>query len=255
MANEAEEAIYRRLAEAPLFHPSSTDLLADDWALEPGDVVTVKDGETSYNAPVYAMNLEWHGGGNRVEMQSTGNEKREPLPELKRRSYGSSAASYAAVQEQADRLSLMVSGQGDDARTLFASIDMAINGNESQIHISADKIFINGETTISEVFSGDATVSWLKADDIYANNSIYSDYSVGGARGEFNSLYIGENENAATWQDSYVYSSLVGVQNSTRQYVVTSAARTITSLNQLDTTLGYVITGFTRQHIYYLGHS
>ena len=255
MANEAEQAIYTRLAAAPLFHPSSTDLLADDWALEPGDVVTVKDGETSYSAPVYAMNLEWHGGGNRVEMQSTGNEKREPLPELKRRSYGSSAAAYSAVQEQADRLSLMVSGQGDDARTLFASIDMAINGNESQIHISADKIFINGETTVEDIFSGNAFVDWLKANDIYANTSIYCDSRISSPTANFNSLYIGENENAATWQDSYVYSSLTGVQDSNRHYVVTSSSGTITSLGQLDTTLGYVITDFRRKHIYYLGHS
>ena len=93
MANEAENAIYNRLASAPSFHPANADLLTRDWMLEPGDVVTVLSGEESYQVPIYSMNLEWRGDS-KVSIESTGNQKREPLPALRRKQYGGGSATY-----------------------------------------------------------------------------------------------------------------------------------------------------------------
>ena len=73
MPNDAESAIYTRLAAAPRFHPASADMFMPDWTLEAGDVVEVKSGESSYNVPVYSMNLNWKGSS-RVTVQSTGVE-------------------------------------------------------------------------------------------------------------------------------------------------------------------------------------
>lgn len=98
MANEAETAIYNRLASAPLFHPASADLFVDDWALEAGDVVTVQSGEDSYSVPVYSMDLQWKGRS-KVDIQSTGNQAREPLPALKRKQYAAGAGGYRQQKE------------------------------------------------------------------------------------------------------------------------------------------------------------
>ena len=114
MPNEAEQAIYSRLASAPSFHPASAELLLNDWTLEPGDVVTVKSGSQSYNLPIYSLNLNWNGsnlGGaensstTRITIESTGNKEREPLPALRRREYAAASKSYGgygSLKEQTE---------------------------------------------------------------------------------------------------------------------------------------------------------
>ena len=89
----AEENIYNRLASAPTFHPVTADLFVDDWGLDAGDVVSVKSGETTYNVPIYNLSLDWHGNAT-AQIQSTGNQKRKPLPALKRRQYGGGRSTY-----------------------------------------------------------------------------------------------------------------------------------------------------------------
>lgn len=98
MANEAEQAIYNKLAAAPTFHPSTTDLLPEDWALEPGDIVTVQSDGENYLTPVYSMNLDWNGAS-KVSIQSTGNKKREPLSALQRRQFSGARSSYRTQKE------------------------------------------------------------------------------------------------------------------------------------------------------------
>ncbi len=106
MPNTAENAIYDRLSSAPVFHPSNADLFAVDWSLEPGDVVAVRSGDETYNVPVYAMRFEWkgmNGGESKVNIQSTGNQKRKPLPTLKRKQYASGRGAYETKQELKDK--------------------------------------------------------------------------------------------------------------------------------------------------------
>lgn len=98
MAYETEQAIYDRLRQAPTFHPAGVSLFAPDWTLEPGDVVTVRSGEDSYRMPVYSLDLQWQGQS-KVGIQSTGNQKREPLPALQRRQYAAGRASYQQEQD------------------------------------------------------------------------------------------------------------------------------------------------------------
>lgn len=98
MANEAEQAIYNRLASAPTFHPATADIFATDWGLDAGDVVAVRSGNDTYNVPVYNMSLNWKGNS-RVQIQSTGNETRKPLSALKRRQYGGGSARHKEIEE------------------------------------------------------------------------------------------------------------------------------------------------------------
>lgn len=99
MANEAEQAIYQRLASAPLFHPASVELLPEDWGIETGDVVSVKSGTETYNVPVYSHTLVWNGKS-KATIESTGNQEREPLPELRRKEYQQGHATYTGFKAQ-----------------------------------------------------------------------------------------------------------------------------------------------------------
>lgn len=98
MANEAEQAIYTRLANAPTFHPVTADLFVNDWGLDAGDVVTVRSGETDYSVPIYNMSLDWRGSA-MAQIQSTGNKERKPLSALKRKQFASGRAGYRAEQK------------------------------------------------------------------------------------------------------------------------------------------------------------
>ena len=100
MANTAEQAIYNRLASAQTFHPVNAELLPDDWTLEPGDIVTITSGEESFPTPVYHMDLRWTGGS-QVTIASTGNEKRDPLPKLRRKEYATNSAIYSGSRSMA----------------------------------------------------------------------------------------------------------------------------------------------------------
>lgn len=109
MPNTAEQAIYDRLASAPSFHPANAELLLNDWTLEPGDVVTVKSGDKNYNLPIYSLNLNWTGSDlrgasgastTRISIEATGNKKREPLPELRRKQFAQDSYAYSNFKAQ-----------------------------------------------------------------------------------------------------------------------------------------------------------
>lgn len=89
-----EESIYNRLASAPQYHPSNASLFAD-WNMQAGDVVQIKSDDSVYDVPIYNLKLKWNGAS-KIDVESTGNPEREPLPALKRREYSSNSSSYAA---------------------------------------------------------------------------------------------------------------------------------------------------------------
>lgn len=162
MANEAENAIYNRLASAPTFHPSSMSLFAQDWALEPGDVVQVESGEETYGMPVYGINFEWkgmNGGESKAVIQSSGNQKREPLPALRRMNYGTRSAikqqetKFTADIQQVQndlgaQIGLVVTQKDGQNVIKAASIAVAINEAGSAAAIDADQIYLNGNVIV-----------------------------------------------------------------------------------------------------------
>ena len=260
MANEAENAIYQRLAAAPTHHPSSATLFVNDWGLEPGDVVSVVSGEDSYSVPVYSMDLTWKGSST-VDVQSTGNQQREPLPALKRRQYGAGSAAYAGLQEQADRISLMVTGEGPDAQMLMASIELAISSEESSIHISADKIYLNGAATVSDLLTGVATATQLRAQNVTTGTLNAGSTSIGQVTLNPNSwldamtngcyIYVDEGQLrvgttfTASWKTKRVVTAVT--LSAERDFMYDSGGGT-----QL--VRGKIITAGTEETIYYLGH-
>lgn len=66
---------------------------------------------------------------------------------------------------QADRISLVVEGTGDNAHIKAASIVLAINSQtgSSSLSINADKVVLSGTTTsVNALFNGGATATWMK---------------------------------------------------------------------------------------------
>ena len=161
MANEAENAIYNRLASAPSFHPANADLLTRDWMLEPGDVVTVLSGEESYQVPIYSMNLEWRGDS-KVSIESTGNQKREPLPALRRKQYGGGSATYKEKKRFTADLERVETDLGakiglvvTDNNTLNTAYVVAqINESGSSVLIGGDKVNISTNQAFTAVAQG-----------------------------------------------------------------------------------------------------
>ena len=79
----AKQNIYDRLANAPVFHPSSADLFTD-WTLQGGDVVRINSGSDSYDVPVYGLRIKWNGVS-KVSIQSSGNETRDSVDVMAQR--------------------------------------------------------------------------------------------------------------------------------------------------------------------------
>ena len=174
MANESEKAIYNRLNGAPLFHPASAELFADDWTLESGDVVSVISGQDTYDVPVYGMNLKWNGGST-VGIQATGNQKREPLPALQRKMYGSGSSAYKQNKRyeskflQQDNKIGMVVYERDGVNVINAAeIVAGINDEDgSTVHINANHIYLNGQSIQA---TGEFTSVALFADEMDCNS-------------------------------------------------------------------------------------
>lgn len=159
-ASVAGTAILQSLSSVPAFHPVSAELFSD-WRLEPGDMVTMTSGNDTYTVPVYSMDITWNGDA-KVTAESTGNQKREPLPAMQRRSYGTSRRMQSQedrtdgidarlVENEAD-IGLVVTRTEDGRVVNVASIVASINEQDGQyqsvVRIDADKININGDLTL-----------------------------------------------------------------------------------------------------------
>ena len=99
-----EEKILNQLQGAPRINPASARLFTD-WTLEPGDVVTVRstegDSVRNYQLPIYSMDFNWNGSP-MMEISSSGNPEREPLPELVRKEYAEATSSRGMGRRIAD---------------------------------------------------------------------------------------------------------------------------------------------------------
>ena len=105
-----EKSILEKLAQTQTFHPAGAKLFVPDWTLDPGDVVTVTSKKdvhdpdeepTEYKVPIYSMDLTWNGTS-RLDIQSTGNQEREPLSALRRKEYQTGRRGYGMAKDLDD---------------------------------------------------------------------------------------------------------------------------------------------------------
>lgn len=216
--------ILNRLVAAPTYHPGNADLFTD-WNLQAGDVVTVAADGENYSVPIYNMKLKWTGQS-KVEVESTGNPKREPPPAVNRKSYGASAGGYGGQKQLSDTLhaaGLFVdpetgvwayaSEQGEDyalgatfavqagqinSKVSNGEISSTINQTPQAVLIQASKINLSGYVTVDDLAATNASITNLTTGVTQA--SILSAVSLIGTRLTVtgNSMELGGT--AATWQ-------------------------------------------------------
>ena len=78
--------------------------------------------------------------------------------------WGSSTTMASSITQNADRIALVVDSNGIKT----ASIVAAINSSGSSVTISADKILLNGTTSVTDLLTGNAQATSLKAGFLYA---------------------------------------------------------------------------------------
>lgn len=92
------QAIYDRLNQAMSFHPGSTEIF-DDFLQEAGDVVTMISDNVNFDFPIFSQHMKWNGSM-LTTLESTGNEIRNELPPLQRRSKNGSYGAGQRITEQ-----------------------------------------------------------------------------------------------------------------------------------------------------------
>ena len=127
------QAIYDRLSSVSAFHPGSAELL-DDVSIQAGDLITMSQGGTNYQMPVYSQTIHWNGAAV-TTVNTTGREQREPLPALARKQYGTGRA-IQQQKEKTDTLETWV--ETFEGTTLYQQSDKiaAISGLYDVVHDS-----------------------------------------------------------------------------------------------------------------------
>ena len=133
---------------------------------------------------------------------------------------------------QSDRIGQVVEGTGANAHIKAAQIMLAINGDQSEISISADKITLDGETTIAALLTGVAKASSIISERLQAD-SLYVETpsGLGYASADWRSKTVVTGVTLSTVGD-FVYQTSSGTQH---------------------TRNGSVVTAVTTDTIYYLG--
>lgn len=158
-----EKSILEKLAQTQTFHPAGAKLFVPDWTLDPGDVVTVTSKKdvhdpdeepTEYRVPIYSMDLTWNGTS-RLDIQSTGNQEREPLSALRRKEYQTGRRGYGMAKELDDSFKEFETWQTQTDETIgtYAAqfVDILGDGtNEGRLTLA--------ETAIEQTAS-DATIT------------------------------------------------------------------------------------------------
>ena len=176
----ANQNIMNRLTAFGQIHPASAKLLTG-WMLDPGDIVTVTQGEDSYQVPVYNLDVTWKGDST-ASISSTGSEKRPPLSELKRRTY-SGQRTQAETQDQLDgkvskttynsyvektdnKIALVVTETAGGNVVNAGQIVLEINRSGSLALIEATQIKLDGNTTLGGALTIDSSGNLLSSKPI-----------------------------------------------------------------------------------------
>lgn len=93
------QPIYERLNAMKRHHPLDAETFAD-WSMEAGDTVKVTRGDDEYEAPVHTSTMVWKGGAPKITVNSTGNEKRDPLTKVERRNFGRGGGGVRVAKKQ-----------------------------------------------------------------------------------------------------------------------------------------------------------
>ena len=170
----------------------------------------------------------------------------------------SNAASgiYSAIDVQANRISLVVQGSGENARIKPAQIVAAINNGASSITISADHIDIDG--LVESLEAKDVMVQHFNAagGEFTEDLSVLGDLDVAGDTavqgltcGALSASSLKVGSNSASWKSATLKEPMIGVKH---YFMYANAQGGTTAAG---TVYAGACLGTTDTTIYYLGHS
>lgn len=160
------------------------------------------------------------------------------------------------IVEQANRISLVVSGTGTNAKIRRAAIVASINNGKSNVLIEADVIDIKGIVNAMKALSiqvQNLTVDGdITCQDAVTAGSLQADEAIIDGNVSCDSLEVPNNElkvglNYASWQSKTV---VIGVDRSASRNFVYAVNG---NLSNLATLIGTLCTGVSTDSIYYLG--
>lgn len=158
--------IFNRLEAFAPFRPITARAVCD-WAIRPGDMISITLNGISYPLPVYRQVITWNGGGARVNYENTGAPRRPVMSQSNRRVFNQKKAMHeisetvdgitrrivdaegniANMQLSVDGLSVEISNKvGDD------EIISKINQSAEQVSILAERISLEGIVTANSRF-------------------------------------------------------------------------------------------------------
>lgn len=150
------DEILSALGELGTFSPVAADTFAD-WTMQAGDVVTIKSGDEAYKTPLYTMNMTWKGSP-RVTMESTGDEKPQPIPVFERRRYAGGRSAARAKEEneefktwadfhisEAEANIKLLTGSVTTATGEYINVEVELNGLAGAMSSKAEKSEVTAE--------------------------------------------------------------------------------------------------------------
>lgn len=148
--------ILEALSEVGTYSPVAADTFAE-WTMQAGDVVTIKSGDDAYKTPLYTMNMTWKGSP-RVTMESTGDEKPQPIPVFERRRYAGGRSAARAKEEneefktwaklhinEAEANISLLTGSVTTATGEYINVEVELNGLAGAISSKAEKSEVTAE--------------------------------------------------------------------------------------------------------------
>lgn len=145
MANQVSGAalgpILDRLKNTPRNRPMDAGTFAD-WSTEAGDTVTMQREGTSFQSQVHSSSMTWRGGSPTVEMNSTGNEKRDPITKISKQKYSRGGVgrriSENTYQWEVNQNHLLY--EVDDKNGKFARLEVDVNGIRGRVEDGEGRI-------------------------------------------------------------------------------------------------------------------
>lgn len=142
MTGASLDKILTRLSSSGQNRPMNAGTFAD-WSTEAGDRVTMTRDGQSYTSQVHSTTMTWKGGAPTVEMNSTGNEKRDPITKISKRKYGRSGAGGRISQQtydwQVDQEHLLYEVRNDMTQQ-FSRFEVDINGLHHTVGVQGQSI-------------------------------------------------------------------------------------------------------------------
>ena len=171
--------------------------------------------------------------------------------------YQGYSALSSAIDVQAGRIDLVVTGDGATASINIEAIVDGINDASSQITISADKIFLDGTTSVESLLTGRASMSKIWADDAdFGDLSILTNGSLSINDGDFNF-----ERKAVSWLSKSVLTGAGSSPTTTVSNEYWFVVAWNNDLNDLRTIKGRLVYSYsggsaaTSDTIYYLGRA